>query len=337
MRKVFVNIALSLDGYMAPDGMTMEHFHDPGFLNWGAKWGALMAWALEQRYLRETLKIGEGGETGPVNDKLRHTFERTGAHIMGRRMFDGGELGWPEEAPFHTPVFVLTHDPRAPWERPGGTVFRFVDEGPEAALAQAREATGERHPYLRRCRSDPAISEPGRGGRAGDRARPRALRQRPTPVREPDRTSAGLPDRPRTSRFQGHPSALPAGLKPWSEPEGETMIYRASCHCGRVTFEIKGMLTEVMACNCSICTRKDAEMWFVQRGVLRLLTPESNLASYSFNRHIIRHRFCPTCGIHCFGEGLNPKGNPMAAINIRCLEGIDLEAIPLRHFDGRST
>lgn len=115
------------------------------------------------------------------------------------------------------------------------------------------------------------------------------------------------------------------------------MIYRASCHCGRVTFEIKGMLTEVMACNCSICTRKDAEMWFVQRGVLRLLTPESNLASYSFNRHIIRHRFCPTCGIHCFGEGLNPKGNPMAAINIRCLEGIDLEAIPLRHFDGRST
>jgi dihydrofolate reductase len=144
MSKVFVNIALSLDGFLAPEGMTMEHFHDPGFLNWGAKWGALMAWALDQRYLREALKLGEGGETGPVNEMLRHTFERTGAHIMGRRMFDGGELGWPEEAPFRTPVFVLTHNPRLPWERPGGTVFRFVADGPEAALAQAREAAGGR-------------------------------------------------------------------------------------------------------------------------------------------------------------------------------------------------
>lgn len=115
------------------------------------------------------------------------------------------------------------------------------------------------------------------------------------------------------------------------------MIYRGSCHCGRVTFEIEGALTEAMACNCSICMRKGAPMWFVQRGALRLLTSESDLASYSFNRHIIRHRFCPTCGIHCFGEGLDPKGNPLAAVNIRCLESVDLEAIPLRHFDGRST
>jgi dihydrofolate reductase len=144
MSKVFCNIALSLDGFMAPKGMTMAHFHDPGYLDWGAKWGALMTWALDQCYVRETLKLGEGGETGPVNDMLRATFERTGAHIMGRRMFDGGELGWPDEAPFRTPVFVLTHSPRAPWERPGGTVFHFVTEGPLAALAQARAAAGER-------------------------------------------------------------------------------------------------------------------------------------------------------------------------------------------------
>ena len=52
MSKVFVNIALSLDGFMAPEGMTMEHFADPGYMDWGAKWGALMAWALDQRYLR---------------------------------------------------------------------------------------------------------------------------------------------------------------------------------------------------------------------------------------------------------------------------------------------
>lgn len=144
MSKVFVNIALSLDGYMAPEGMDMAHFSDPEYRNWGAKWGALMSWALNQQYLREKLKFGPGGETGPVNDMLRHTFERTGAHIMGKRMFDGGELGWPEEAPFHTPVYVLTHTVREPWVRPGGTTFHFVNQGPEHALALARHAAGAR-------------------------------------------------------------------------------------------------------------------------------------------------------------------------------------------------
>jgi len=75
---------------------------------------------------------------------IRHTFERTGAHIMGKRMFDGGERGWPEEAPFHTPVYVLTHQKRSPWVRPGGTTFYFVNEGPERALEWAREAAGAR-------------------------------------------------------------------------------------------------------------------------------------------------------------------------------------------------
>lgn len=59
-------------------------------------------------------------------------------------MFDGGERFWPEEAPFHTPVFVLTHTVREPWERPGGTTFYFVNDGIESALRQAREAAGDR-------------------------------------------------------------------------------------------------------------------------------------------------------------------------------------------------
>jgi dihydrofolate reductase len=139
MSRVFVNIALSLAGYLAPDGMTME---DPGYRNWGAKWGALMAWLINQQCFREKLKLGPGGETGPVNEMVRHTFERTGANLMGKRMFDQGEVSWPEEAPFHTPVFVLTHERRAPWVRAGGTTFYFVNEGPERALALAREAAG---------------------------------------------------------------------------------------------------------------------------------------------------------------------------------------------------
>jgi dihydrofolate reductase len=144
MSKVFINVALSLDGYMAPEGMTMEHWGNPDYKNWGAKWGALMAWIFNQQYFRENLNLGSGGETGPVNDMVRHTFERTGAHIMGKRMFEGGERGWPEEPPFHTPVYVLTHEKRDPWVRPGGTTFYFITEGPEHALALAREAAGSR-------------------------------------------------------------------------------------------------------------------------------------------------------------------------------------------------
>lgn len=142
MSKVFVNVGLSLDGYMAPEGMTMD---DPQYKNWGAKWGAMMSWILKQQYFREhLLKLGPGGETGPVNDLLRSTFERIGANIMGKRMFDQGEQTWPEEAPFHTPVYVLTHEKREPWVRPGGTTFYFINEGPEHALELARESAGNR-------------------------------------------------------------------------------------------------------------------------------------------------------------------------------------------------
>ncbi len=142
MGKVFVNIGLSLDGYMVPEGMALGHWDNPGYKNWGAQWGAMMGWIMPLKSFREHLKIGEGGETGLVDDMVRHTFERIGANVMGMRMFEGGEKGWPEEAPFHTSVFVLTHQKRTPWVRPGGTTFYFVNDGFASALAQAREAAG---------------------------------------------------------------------------------------------------------------------------------------------------------------------------------------------------
>jgi dihydrofolate reductase len=144
MAKVFVNVGLSLDGYLAPEGMTLENWDNPGHKNWAAKWGAMMGWVFNQQYFRENLKLGPGGETGPVNEMLKQTAERIGANIMGKRMFEGGERGWPEEAPFHTPVYVLTHEKREPWVRPGGTTFYFVNSGIEAALEQARASAGER-------------------------------------------------------------------------------------------------------------------------------------------------------------------------------------------------
>lgn len=101
------------------------------------QWGELMAWVEPQRFFRENLHLGEGGETGLDNQILEDTFHRTGVSIMGERF-------WPEEAPFHTPVFVVTHEERASWERPGGTTFFFVTDGIERALEQAREAAGGR-------------------------------------------------------------------------------------------------------------------------------------------------------------------------------------------------
>jgi hypothetical protein len=114
------------------------------------------------------------------------------------------------------------------------------------------------------------------------------------------------------------------------------MEFRGSCHCGRVAFSFAGELTGAMACNCSICARKGAPLWFVPRAALRLETADAELATYTFGCHAIRHRFCPTCGIHTFVEGTDPQGNPMAGINIRCLDGVDADRVPLRHFDGRS-
>jgi hypothetical protein len=113
-------------------------------------------------------------------------------------------------------------------------------------------------------------------------------------------------------------------------------MHKGSCHCGRVVFEVEGDITGAMACNCSICQRKGSLLWFVPREKMRLLSSEDAASTYTFNRHVIKHRFCPTCGMHPYGEGVDSKGNATAAINIRCLEGIDLEAVQVSHFDGRS-
>jgi dihydrofolate reductase len=133
--KVFFSVSMSLDGYIAPESLDELM---------GRQWMELQAWVFPLRSFRERLRLGTEGEEGRDDDIVRETFDRTGASVMGRRMFDGGEQAWPEEAPFRTPVFVVTHNKRDPWERPGGTTFHFVDDGIGSALDQAREAAGDR-------------------------------------------------------------------------------------------------------------------------------------------------------------------------------------------------
>jgi len=136
MTKVFVSVTVSLDGFIAPEWRSDDQ--------WMKEWGALQDYVFHQKFFRESLKLGTGGEEGVDDRILRETFDRTGVSILGKRMFDAGERFWPEEAPFHTPVFVVTHQARPSWERPGGTVFHFMNDGIEQALARAREVAGGR-------------------------------------------------------------------------------------------------------------------------------------------------------------------------------------------------
>ena len=113
-------------------------------------------------------------------------------------------------------------------------------------------------------------------------------------------------------------------------------MQRGSCHCGQVKFEVEGTYGDVIECNCSHCSRKGYFLWFVSRDKLRLASPEVQLGTYKFNKHVIDHHFCPTCGCAPFAFGKAPDGSATAAVNVRCLEGIDLPALKRIPYDGRS-
>ena len=113
------------------------------------------------------------------------------------------------------------------------------------------------------------------------------------------------------------------------------MQYRGSCHCGKVKFEFAGEFGAAISCNCSICAKRGSLLWFAPRDSLTV-SGEQELTTYTFNKHVIKHRFCKTCGILTYGEGLDPKGTRTVAINIRCLDDFDFSKVPLHHYDGKS-
>lgn len=113
-------------------------------------------------------------------------------------------------------------------------------------------------------------------------------------------------------------------------------MQQGSCHCGRVAFEVEGEPGTVIECNCTHCSRKGFLLWFVSPEQFHLRSPDDATSSYRFNRHVIEHRFCPNCGCQAFAYGTNPKsGQPMVAVNVRCLEDVDLESLSRQPFDGR--
>lgn len=112
--------------------------------------------------------------------------------------------------------------------------------------------------------------------------------------------------------------------------------YTGSCHCGAVTFEVELDPSEPLQCNCSMCEKAGTLLSFVPEEKFHLMSGKENLQDYRFNTGKINHVFCKTCGVRSFAEGQNSKGEPMYAINVRCLDGIDVDALTPKFFDGKS-
>jgi len=114
------------------------------------------------------------------------------------------------------------------------------------------------------------------------------------------------------------------------------MKQTGGCHCGKVRYEVEMNLEKAISCNCSICMKRGSLLDFVPESKFRLLSGEDELSEYKFNKQVIQHLFCKSCGILSFSQGSTPDGTKMVAINLRCLDGVDLSQIKVQDFDGRS-
>ena len=117
----------------------------------------------------------------------------------------------------------------------------------------------------------------------------------------------------------------------------EAKTYAGGCHCGRVRYEVTLDLEEpAITCNCSMCGRSGTMLRFVPAASFKLLSGADVLTDYRFNARVINHQFCSVCGIKSFASGTGRDGAETRAINVRCLDDVDLEAIRVQRFDGKS-
>lgn len=144
-RLVVRSFSISIDGFGAGPNQSLDH-------PLGVGGPELFQWFFPTSTFRRMQGGGEG-EPGVDEDVAAQGMDNMGAWILGRNMFGPVRGPWPDESwrgwwgdepPYHCPVFVLTHHPRAPLTMKGGTEFRFVTQGIEAALAQAKEAAGDK-------------------------------------------------------------------------------------------------------------------------------------------------------------------------------------------------
>lgn len=117
---------------------------------------------------------------------------------------------------------------------------------------------------------------------------------------------------------------------------GEAKTYQGGCHCGAVRYEATADLTQVISCNCSICQKRGLLLTFVGAGDFRLLAGEDALSDYQFAAKKVHHLFCRTCGVESFARGGKPDGTVMFAVNVRCLDDVELDELKPRAFNGRA-
>lgn len=116
----------------------------------------------------------------------------------------------------------------------------------------------------------------------------------------------------------------------------ETTTYTGGCHCGAVRFRATMKLDGALSCNCSICSKTGTLLAFLPATAFDLVSGADALADYQFGKKRLHHLFCRHCGIRSFGRGAMPDGTAMVAVNVRCLDGVDVDAVQVQRFDGRS-
>lgn len=112
--------------------------------------------------------------------------------------------------------------------------------------------------------------------------------------------------------------------------------FTGGCHCGDVRYEVTADVSTVYECNCSRCQKLGLLWTFVKPDSFGLRAGEEATTPYRFNKRIIEHLFCTTCGVESFARGTGPDGDPTVAVNVRCLDNIDLGKLNRVPFDGRS-
>ena len=112
--------------------------------------------------------------------------------------------------------------------------------------------------------------------------------------------------------------------------------YEGGCHCGAVRYSVETDLASVLSCNCSHCSKKGFLLSFVPAAAFTLTQGEEALTEYRFNKKQIQHLFCKTCGVQSFGKGNGPDGTAMIALNVRCLDGVQLEELTITPVDGKN-
>lgn len=117
----------------------------------------------------------------------------------------------------------------------------------------------------------------------------------------------------------------------------ENNTFEGGCHCGAVRYQVSGLdLSSTITCNCSRCAKLGSVLSFVPIESFNLISGEDKLTDYQFNKKVIHHLFCNICGVQSFSRAVGPDGVATVAVNVRCLDDVDIDSLSPQKFDGKN-